>query len=81
MKARQNQLKKVSGFFAKIATAIVSGAPGRRIFFRPQNKSVFQPQEMSFKPDSEKHYHRPKSKPAVEKQTLLKEKKKIKIVK
>jgi len=80
MRTRHNQFKKISGFFAKIATTIVAGAPGRKIFFRPENKSVLQPEEMSFKPDIEKHYHRPKAKPAVEKQTLLKKKKKTKAV-
>jgi len=65
-------------FIANIATAIVSGLPREKVEIRPTSKTILQKPNESFKPTSEKHYHRPTAKPVVEKQTLLKEEKKVK---
>ncbi len=78
MKAIQSSLKSLGNFFGVIATSIVSGLPRKKILTKPSNASVLQTRKVSFKPDSEKHYHRPVAKPFVEKQTLLKETKKPK---
>ncbi|MCF8371943.1 MAG: hypothetical protein K9H64_09990 [Bacteroidales bacterium] len=71
-------LKILGGFFSKIVKAILSGFPRGKILIKPVNVTILRNPKDSFKPDSEKHYHRPKAKPTVEKQTLLKERKKTK---
>jgi len=78
--SKLNQLKSLGSIFGKITTAIVSGLPKEKFFIKRENKAILQNKKESFKPDSKKHYHRPMAKPAVEKQTLLKEKKKAKAV-
>lgn len=61
---------------AKVSKAIVSGIPTQKVYQKPDKKdNVFLGDE-EIKPDYEKHYHRPLSKPAVEQQTLRKEIKK-----
>ena len=69
-------IRKTGSFFAKIATAIIAELPRERFFLNPKAKTILKNQKENFKPTVEKHYHRPMSKPASEKQTLLKEKKK-----
>ena len=68
----------LGNFFRRISIAIVSGLPREKILLKPENVTIMQPRKESYKPDSEKHYHHPLAKPVVEKQTLLKNKKKIK---
>ena len=72
------QLKKLGDFFRKIATAIVSGLPRQTFVSKPMNKTVLYSKNENFKGDNKKHYHHPIAKPVVEKQTLLKETKKMK---
>lgn len=66
-----------TGMLKRILTAIVSGFPGKRIWFKPRNKHVYHDPLKVMRPDVNKYYHRPRAKPVVEKQTLLREKKKI----
>lgn len=80
MKAQQSPLRRLTAVFGKIATAVVSGLPKRKLLFRPVNKSLVHLGKTSVKPDNAKHYHKPIAKPVVEKQTLLKEKKKVRSV-
>ena len=78
MKAKKSPINNLTAFFGKIATVIVSGLPKAQFLFRPANKSIYHIKGSYVKPDSEKHYHKPIAKPVVEKQTLIKEKKKTK---
>jgi hypothetical protein len=55
---------------------IVSGIPVKMFRIGPTNKSRVYTRNTKLKKDEEKHYHFPRSKPAVETQTLLKERKK-----
>jgi len=64
----------------KTAYAIVSGLPKEKILFNPVNKKMLHNKKEIFNISSEKHYHRPISRNAVEKQTLLKEKKKTRVM-
>ncbi len=80
MKAKQGSIRKVMGTFANIATSVVSGLPRDKYLLKPENKVIIHNKKETFKPDDEKHYHRPIAKPVVEKQTLLKESKKKKAV-
>ena len=73
-------INKIEDFLAKIATSIVSGLPKEKFFLKPRKETILQERKTTLKSDSERHYHQPMSKPAVEKQTLLKEKKKNKAV-
>lgn len=68
----------VANFMKKITTAIIAGIPDAGLKFKPWNRTTVYLKNKAVKPDIEKHYHRSKSKPAVEKQTLLKETKKAK---
>jgi len=77
MKAKQSNLKSLGSFFGKIATAIVSGLPRQKFVSKPRNKTVLHSKNENFKADNDKHYHHPIAKPVVEKQTLLKETKKM----
>ena len=52
----------------------------KKIIFRPQRVELVGIKYKSKKPTDEKFNHIPMSKPVVEKQTLLKEKKKVKTV-
>jgi len=72
------QIKTLGDFFTRTVSAIVSGLPREKIYLIPENKAVVQTRKNGLKAYSEKHYHRPIAKPAVEKQTLLKENKKAK---
>ncbi len=65
-------------FLGKIPRAIVSGIASQKVYSRPNKKSTVYQSDEDVKPDVEKHYHRPVAKPVVEKQTLLKETKKVK---
>jgi hypothetical protein len=80
MKARRTILMRLAGFLVKIPTAIVSGLPRKKLLDTPVNKSILHTMDVERRSESEKHYHRPVAKPVVEKQTLLKEKKKAKAV-
>ncbi|WP_163325375.1 hypothetical protein [Draconibacterium mangrovi] len=79
MKTQQNPIHQIITFGGKMATAIVSGLPNSKVIFKPVNKSFLQIRTKNVKFHDEKYYHRPIAKPVVEKQTLLKEKKKVKI--
>jgi hypothetical protein len=62
----------------RVSTAIVSAVPGEKIYSGKTGKSRVYIHDADSKNDPEKHFHRPMSKPAVEKQTLIKETKKQK---
>jgi hypothetical protein len=78
MKSNNSFISSLGNFFGQILKGIIAGLPGRKLVFKPNSKSMVQEKPEHLKMDSEKHYHRSKAKPAVEKQTLLKEKKKNK---
>lgn len=80
MIAQDGYLRKIGDSIARATTAIVSGIAREQILLKPRNWTILPSRNLQVKPGSEKHYHRPMGKPAVEKQTLLKEKKKAKIV-
>lgn len=65
-------------FLGKVAKAIVSGIPSQKTYLEPNKESKVFMGDENTKPDYEKHYHKPLSRPAVEKQTLRKEVKKAK---
>lgn len=71
-------LQSLWNCFNKIDKAIISGIPSNKVYFKPNKKSTLQIKNKEIGPDTEKHHHRPISKPVVEKQTLLKETKKAK---
>jgi len=66
-------------FIKKASMAIVSAFPTQKIHSKRNRRSKIYIRDEESISRSEKHYHRPMSKPAVEKQTLLKETKKQKI--
>ncbi len=78
MKTQTGYLRKIGGFIARMSTAIVSGIPREKAVLKPRNYTIQHNGKPYVKPGSEKYYHRPPGKPVVEKQTLLKEKKKAK---
>ena len=63
-------------FVSKVIKAIVSSIPSEKVYLEPNKKAKVYMGDEEIKPDYEKHYQRPRSKPVVEKQTLLKEIKK-----
>ena len=65
-------------FIKKASIAIVSAVPAEKIYSTKSRKSKMYIVDEESKNDKEKHYHRPISKPVVEKQTLTKEAKKQK---
>jgi hypothetical protein len=71
-------LKRLWDLIKKASIAIISGVPPQKFYLKRNRKSniIIRNEELTH--TSEKHYHRPISKPAVEKQTLLKETKKQK---
>lgn len=71
-------LQAVWNFIRRCCIAIVSGIPMQKVELKPQQKSTVYPPQKEKRTDSEKHYHKTVSKPVVEKQTLMKEKKKAK---
>ncbi len=74
--SNQSLFISFGNFVSKIASAIVSGIPREKIYCKPVAKTTFHQRNQNLKADSEKHYHRPASKPVPEQQTLLKEIKK-----
>ena len=66
------------GFIKKVSTAIVSAIPNQNFYSTKNRKSKIFIRDEESASSSEKHYHRPISKPVVEKQTLIKETKKQK---
>jgi hypothetical protein len=78
MKTTKNYIQNAWSYIAQLVTAIVSGLPREKVVFKPEAQIIMHKQKQNYKPDTDKHYHRPMAKPAVEKQTMLKEKKKAK---
>ena len=79
----KNSIYKMSlvyiwGIIRKISLAIVSGISSDKITIPLKKRSNILITKEEIKKDWDKHYHRPVSRPAVEKQTLLKESKKQK---
>ena len=66
-------------FIRRGAKAIISGIPSQKVYSGPNRMSKVHMGDEKIKPDFEKHYHRPHAKPVVEKQTLRKESKKVKV--
>ncbi|KPL17474.1 MAG: hypothetical protein AMS23_06310 [Bacteroides sp. SM1_62] len=62
----------------RTSIAIVSAFPAEKVYSRKNRKSKIYIRDIETPDNPEKHYHRPMSKPAVEKQTLLKDSKKQK---
>ena len=62
----------------KVSIAIVSAIPTGKVFRSNASKSRVPRRNEEIGKGTDKYYHRPISKPAVEKQTLLKETKKQK---
>ena len=73
-----NPIKSIGDFLWKIFTPLVSGLPHKTIFVKPENKFIIHTKKECLKINSERHYHRPIAKPVVERQTLPREKKKVK---
>lgn len=71
-------LQKIWKYISVFTTSVVSGIPSDKNYFKPRKESTIQVKKEGMKPGFEKHYHRPVSKPVVEKQTLSQEKKKMK---
>ena len=79
MNAKGKMVSNLTSLFSKIATVMVSGLPRTKVLFRPVNKSFLKSRKENIKTNSEKYYHKPIAKPVVEKQTLLREKKKVRL--
>ncbi len=79
MKEQAGYLRKIGNLVARMSKAIVSGIPREKAVLKPRNYTIQHNEKPYAKPGSEKYYHRPTGKPVVEKQTLLKEKKKAKL--
>lgn len=77
MNVKRKLVSNLTSLFSRIATVMISGLPRNKVLFKPVNKSFLQYRKENVKINSEKYYHKPIAKPVVEKQTLLKEKKKI----
>ncbi|MCF8381183.1 MAG: hypothetical protein K9H49_16545 [Bacteroidales bacterium] len=80
MKHAKNEsgfLQKVWNFIKRCCIAIVSGIPRQKVELKPPGKTSVYTHPKEKKAESEKRYHKPVAKPVVEKQTLLKEKKKV----
>ena len=73
-----NLIFRVWLFIKKASMAIVSAVPAEKVYSTKNRKSEVYIRDEDSKNDQEKHYHRPISKPVVEKQTLIKEVKKQK---
>ncbi|MFC2087762.1 hypothetical protein ACFLSA_06350 [Bacteroidota bacterium] len=71
-------LQTLHYLYNKITSSKIFIIPATRLVFKPNRKSTVQINYKEMKIDTEKHYHRTVAKPVVEKQTLLKEKKKAK---
>jgi hypothetical protein len=69
---------KIWCFVKKVSMAIVAGIPQKRIYSGNTLKWRVLNRNEETDVGSEKYYHRRRAKPAVEKQTLLKENKKQK---
>ena len=80
MKSDRYYLRSIWNYISNLVKAIVSGMPREQVTYKPGHKTTIHRPKENFRPDAEKHYHRPISKPPVEKQTLLKENKKAKTV-
>ena len=81
MKTTNIFLKRLNNFWdfiSKVPKAIVSGMPLQKVYIKPKKEAKVYTSKEQIKKDNEKHYHRPASRPASEKQTLLKETKKVK---
>lgn len=76
----QKYLNDFGRFLGKIPKAIVSGFPTKKVSFKPDRSEDVHLKNTAFKEDSEKHYHRPNPHASVEKQTLIKETKKAKVI-
>lgn len=72
-------LRNIWDFIVKISTAIVSGIPRDKFYSNPDKKLLIHKRKQRTAISNEKHFHRSISKPAAERQTLLKEKKKERI--
>lgn len=72
----QNWFYSIGNFLKQISIAIVSGFPSKKMYFKKERNTVVYQKQQNIVLDNEKHYHKPIAKPVVEKQTLLKEKKK-----
>jgi hypothetical protein len=71
-------LIKVWNLIKKVSMTIVAGIPTHKIYSENTTESRIYERDEETTTGSEKHYHRSRAKPAVEKQTLLKETKKQK---
>ena len=69
---------KIWYLIKKVSMAIVSAIPGEKVYSRKTRISKTYFRDKNLNKDPEKHYHQKISKPAVEKQTLIKETKKQK---
>ena len=80
MKKQKTYIKYLNRLWhslSKVIKAFVSGISPEKVNLKPnQNTKVYIEDEV-IKIDREKHYHRPFNKPVAEKQTLLKETKKV----
>ena len=65
-------------FIKKASIAIVSGVPTQNLYSTKSSESRLYMRDEESDAGSEKHYHQPISKPAVEQQTMTKESKKKK---
>ena len=69
IKYLNDTLRLVSNVFKSIVSII----PAQKVSMKPNKKSRVFVRDEDIKPDYEKHYHKPYSKPAVEKQKFRKE--------
>jgi hypothetical protein len=71
-------IKHAWNLIKKVSMAIVTGIPADKVYTANTRKSTLHLRDEEINAGPEKYYHRPISKPAVEKQTILKESKKQK---
>ncbi|MFC2087742.1 hypothetical protein ACFLSA_06245 [Bacteroidota bacterium] len=71
--------QNLRNFYHKLCSSRAFGISRVKLVFKPYNKTTVQARNINTSADYEKHNQRPNTHPVAEKQTLLKEKKKVKV--
>jgi len=71
-------LQNLDKLYHLISSSNIFGIPANKFIFKPDNEITIQTPNNNMMADKEKHYHRTNTHPVAEKQTLFKEKKKVK---
>jgi hypothetical protein len=81
MNTKSNNNRFLQGFgklYHIISNSNISGIRAKKILFRPEKETTIHPSGSNMNIEKEKHYHRVNTHPIAEKQSFLKEEKKVK---